>query len=137
MFETADDVKDADAVGTQMDEVRKEPEDEQTLGESVVELMEDDAAKAMDAAQQLKAESEELAVEEQNTTEEPVEEEPVEEELAEESAEEVQEEAETFVKVPRPSLDEILSKAETVGDTPEVMPYDVFGVTVVDFSKCI
>lgn len=55
-----------------------------------------------------------------------------------EAAEEVEEENKnTFEKVPRPTLDEILVKAETEGEQPEIISYDTFGITIVDFTKCI
>lgn len=48
-----------------------------------------------------------------------------------------EEEPTTFIKVPRPTLDEIIVKAETAGDRPEIVAYDAFGITVVDYSDCI
>ena len=54
-----------------------------------------------------------------------------------ESSEEANQEAMSFVRVARPDLDELLQKAEAAGETPEVVSYDVFDVTVVDYSKTI
>lgn len=54
-----------------------------------------------------------------------------------ELSEEANQEAMSFVRVARPDLDELLQKAEAAGETPEVVSYDVFDVTVVDYSKTI
>lgn len=63
----------------------------------------------------------------------------VQEEIEEVVEEEIpkEEEPTTFIKVPRPTLDEIIVKAETAGDRPEIVAYDAFGITVVDYSDCI
>lgn len=58
-------------------------------------------------------------------------------EEAEEAEEIVEDDSNTFVKVSKPTLDEILAKAESAGDKPEIVSYDTFGVTIVDYSNCI
>lgn len=111
------------------------------MTESVEELSSEELARAIaETMESTEASEEELETEEiEEVIEQEEEEEPVQEEI-EKEVEEVIPEAEepvTFVKVTRPTFDEIIVKAETAGDRPEIISYDGFGITVVDYSDCI
>ena len=107
--------------------------------EAVEELTSDELAQAitetMEGAESAEEEPEAEAFGEELEQEE----EPVQEEMEEVVEEELPEEEEltTFAKVPRPTLDEIIVKAETAGDRPNIISYETFGITVVDYSDCI
>lgn len=112
---------------------------EEKLDVSVEELTSDELAQAitetMEGAESAEEEPEAEAFGEELEQEE----EPVQEEMEEVVEEELPEEEEltTFAKVPRPTLDEIIVKAETAGDRPNIISYETFGITVVDYSDCI
>lgn len=107
--------------------------------EAVEELTSDELAQAitetMEGAESAEEEPEAEAFGEELEQEE----EPVQEEMEEVVEKELPEEEEltTFAKVPRPTLDEIIVKAETAGDRPNIISYETFGITVVDYSDCI
>lgn len=108
--------------------------------ETVSESVSDELVEIIEGADDSEAEEcirEEADIDSEEEQDEPLGEDELEEALEETSEEEEQEEAVTFVKVPRPTLDEILVKAEAAGDKPEVVSYDTFGITVVDYSNCI
>lgn len=138
---------DAEADSAEADDVEIEHAEALSAEAEYVEAGTADESAAADA------ESEDLSFAEEEDTA-AVSEEPVvelsSEELAQAIAEtlEMEEETEepevleeedtnTFVKVGKPTLDEILAKAESVGDKPEIVSYETFGVTIVDYSNCI
>lgn len=119
----------------------EEPEEEQHVySEVATEFTMDELARSVAEIQKEKEEVEaEKTVKEekqQETAEEPeiiefeekVAETPVIEEL-------VEEETDTFIPVPRLSKEEILKKAKAAGDDPEVVEYEEFGITIIDFSE--
>ncbi len=108
-------------------EAHAEPETELTSEELAQALAE---TYEMDEVSKAEETGEVLQIEE---TEDPVE--VVQEEQGELDAE--VEEPECFVKVARPSLEEILKKAEASGEKPEIVPYDELDITVVDYSELI
>lgn len=116
----------------------------EAMAESETELTSEELARAIAETLDIAETSEDVQEESAEEVEQEAadEDEAVQEEM-EESSEEVmedeiaEEEPLTFVKVARPSLDEILVKAETAGDRPELVSYDAFDITIVDYSDCI
>lgn len=119
----------------------KEPEGEQHVYSEVsAEFTMDELARSVAEIQKEKEEVEaEKAVVEEKQQEAAAESEIIEfEETVAETPmieELVEEEADTFIPVPRLSKEEILKKAKASGDDPEVIEYDEFGITIIDFSE--
>lgn len=119
----------------------EEAEEEQPVYSEVsAELTMDELARSVAEIQKEKEEVRtENTVEEVEQPEAEMEEEPVEAEediIEEPLIEETVEKAEdSFVPVPRLSKEEILKKAKAAGDNPEVVEYEEFGITIIDFSE--
>lgn len=120
---------DAKSSETAASEISTEALTSDELAQAIAEALEgEEATDEMDMlTEEVEEELEDLEELQEEVSEEPEEE----EELPQEEAEP------TFVKVARPTLDEIIVKAETSGDKPEIISYDAFGITVVDYSDCI
>lgn len=119
----------------------KEPEEENHVySEVAAEFTMDELARSIAEIQKEKAEAEKVVMEEEQPeavtepevteVEDAIEETPVIEELVEEETV-----TDTFIPVPRLSKEEILEKAKASGDDPEVIEYDEFGITIIDFSE--
>lgn len=116
-----------ESVQTDVPEETEKIEISEEMEEAAGESVSDELAQSVEEAVESEEVSDEQALEEES--EEP--------DVQEDAVEEEPEQENTFVKVPRQTLEEILKKAENTGDKPEVIPYDSFGITVVDFTKCI
>lgn len=127
----------ADALLDGVEEVVVQDDCDVQIQEAVIEeAVNDELVQVQEEFEDAAAESEEDVLTEEESEEAAEEAEEALETAAEEPVEEL-EKADTFVKIPRPTLEEVLVKAEQAGDTPEIISYDEFGITVVDFSKCI
>ena len=109
----------------------------ETSEEAMLELSSDELAKAIAATMKTDTVEDEIVKDEIIEEQKDVEVDADVQVYEEATAVSETDESMTFVRVARPSLDEIVAKAEHAGDQPEVIPYDTFGVTVVDYSKCI
>ena len=127
------------------DDDREEPEEEvvriarpekqhTTYAEPTAELTNDELARSIAEIHNRKEEERvEVAAAEPETVQQEA---PVQEELDLSEAEvSAADDRNSFVPVARLSKEEILKKAKAAGDDPEVIEYDNFGITIIDFSE--
>lgn len=105
-----------------------------TYAEPTAELTNDELARSIAEIHNRKEEERvEVAAAEPETVQQEA---PVQEELDLSEAEvSAADDRNSFVPVARLSKEEILKKAKAAGDDPEVIEYDNFGITIIDFSE--